>query len=156
MTFTQKSVAEYAQSLLDHVVDSLTDPPERQIVYVGRPTDPLRGEQVAVGLARLFGGVPGAERADPTSICSAGLVADFTVRLLRCFPTSIGEQDSDPTAVGAAAFTLMGDAEALRLGLRSWEPKSTTIQSDVWVGPILGVRPQGFGHAIEVQVHVAV
>lgn len=149
------NAAAIGRSLLAAAVAALDDPPKRRLFTVGAPTDPLDGEQVAVGFARFFTGEPGAPRGGPDSICNGPLVAEFTLRVLRCFPTSTTVADSDPTAVGAAADRLIGDAEALRLALRAWEPYDTASLGDVWVGDVIGFRPQGLAHAIAVTVHVA-
>jgi hypothetical protein len=127
------TAAEVGRSLLAAAVAALTDPPAR----------------------RLFTGQPGAPSGGPESICSGPLVAEFTLRVLRCFPTSTTQADSDPTAVGAAADQLVGDAEALRVALRDWQPRDDMSLGDVWVGDVVGFRPQGLAHAIAVTVHVA-
>lgn len=146
---------DLGSSLLAAVVAALDDPPARRVFTVAAPTDPLKGEQVAVGFDRLFTGRPGQPDGGPGSICNGPLVAAFTVRLLRCFPTSTSVDDTAPAVILAATEKLIGDGEAIRLALRSWEPLPAPGLGDVWVGDVIGYRPQGLAHALSVVVHAA-
>lgn len=151
------TVTETADSLLAAVVAALTDPPARQVTTVGSPTDPLKGEQVAVGWIRCFAGMPGAERPGPDSSCWAPLVAEYQVRLGRCVLTSTSEADTPVATLAAGLAQCSADAEAVRLALRSWYPPRDAPQvaddSDVWVGPVLAYRPQGLAAGFVVTVH---
>lgn len=148
------NAADVAASLLAAAAAALDDPPARRLLTVGAPTDPLEGEQVAVGFSRFFTGLPGQPQGGPDASCWGPLVAEYVVRVLRCFPTSTNTADSDPAAVAAAARRLIGDGENLRAALRDWQPTVTTSQGDVWVGDVVGFRPQGLAHALSVTVHV--
>lgn len=145
---------ELGQSLLAAVVAAIPDPPARRIFTVGAPTDPLKGEQVAVGFSRIFAGQPGQPRPGPDSICWAPNVAEFVVRVLRCFPTSTTEEDTDPAAIAATTTLVLADAQALRASLGLWAPHEVTNQGDVWVGDLIGYRPQGLAQALSTTVHV--
>lgn len=149
------TAAATGEALLAFCAEALEAPPARRLFTVGAPTDPLEGEQLAVGFARFFTGEPGAPRGGPESICNGPLVAEYVVRLLRCFPTSTTAEDSSPADVLATTRLLLADAEALRLALRAWEPTPATSMGDVWVGDVIGYRPQGLAQALQVTVHVA-
>lgn len=149
------SAADIGDNLLAAAAAAIDSPPARRVFTVGAPTDPIEGEQLAVGFSRYFTGEPGAPRPGPQSICNGPLVAEFVVRLLRCFPSSTQQADTPPAAILAATHALLGDADRLRLALRSWEPYEGVSQGDVWVGDVIGYRPQGLAQALQVTVHVA-
>lgn len=153
------TVTATAESLLAAVVDALTDPPTRQVVTVGNPTDPLKGEQVAVGWVRNFAGVPGQESAAPGAACWAEQIAEFVIRVGRCVVTSTGEQDTAVATLRNGLTQISGDAEAVREALRSWVPPRpedvTAGDADVWVGPTLAYRPQGLAAGFVIAVHAA-
>lgn len=153
------TVLATATSLLAAVVDALTDPPARQVLTVGTPTDPLQGEQVAVGWIRNFSGVPGQERPGPDSSCWSPLVAEFQIRVGRCVVTSTTAEDTAVAVLAAGLEQIAADGEAVRVALRSWlpdrpEPQEAT-KEDVWVGPVLAYRPQGLAAGFVIAVQAA-
>ena len=153
------TVQATADSLLAAVVAALTDPPARQVTTVGTPTDPLQGEQVAVGWIRNFSGMPGQERPGPESTCWSPLVAEYQIRLGRCVVTSSTADDTAPAILAAGLAQIAGDAEAVRTALRSWLPPRTApleaTNADVWVGQVLAYRPQGLAAGFVLAVHAA-
>lgn len=149
------TISALAASLLTQAAAALTDPPARQLVTVGPPTDPLPdGEQLAVGWMRCFVGVPGREDPSPGAQCWGPQCAELIVRLVRCSPTSTGVQDTNAADMTTAASALMDDGEDMRAGLRTWTTASVVHQDDLWIGPLVAVRSTGLVMACQVAVHV--
>lgn len=154
-------IATIGLDLLDTAVAALTAPPERRVLTISNPTDPLEIDQLAIGWLRTFRGVPGQEEPGPTYE-NTERSAEYVVRLIRCLQTATGEADTDSTMWTAAASGLMDEAEELSVGLLAWRPPNphTTSGRDDspmarWVGPAQAVRAQGRSHAFAILVHAA-
>lgn len=151
------TIAATQASLLAAAAAGLPDPPARQFLQVGSPTDPLAdSDQLAVGFVRTFTGVPGQETNEPGAQCWGPRPAEFVVRLVRCVLTSAQVADTPPEVLTGATVALLDEAAALQTALLAWAAPAAEGLGDLWVGPMLGVRPTGRVHAVQCTVQVMV
>lgn len=138
-----------ADELLQFAVDVLADngraAPDRQ--YVAEGGVAFDCEQLVVQVARVFLGAPGEQVTDPVN-CSATLVADLTVWLIKC-AAPMGDNGEPPSdeEIEAVSQVLLTDGlvltEGLIRGLQGHQVFTSLESPAVAIGELAPQGPEG-------------
>lgn len=153
---------DLAHEILATAIDALEDnaitPPVRQFVSPGAIADDC--DQIAVELARIFTGRPGAEVAEPEQ-CGYARTAEFFIRIVRCLASASDDDDIIPTPdeLNGDAKIVMRDIWVIHQELITRRAAGTFLDrcQNLLVGNALPAGPEGglggWQLLIQVQIH---